>query len=208
MDLRYSVENEQFRREIRCWLQEAVPAYGEPPPPHDWPARRAYDTGWQRRLYDAGYAGIDWPPEYGGRGAAADRAARLPRGDRRGPARRTSASTSSACMHAGPDAHRRGHRRAAGALTCRASCAARRCGARASPSPARAPTSPSLRTRAVRDGDALRRQRPEDLDHARPVADYCELLVRTDPDAPKHKGITWLILPMHQPGVEMRPIRR
>jgi len=66
VDLRYSGSDEKFRAELRAWLSEAVPAHGDPPAISDWPARRAYDTGWQRKLFDAGYAGINWPKEYGG----------------------------------------------------------------------------------------------------------------------------------------------
>ena len=66
MDLRYSESDEKFRKELRAWLAQSVPAHGEPPAIHDWPARRAYDTGWQKKLFDAGYAGINWPKEYGG----------------------------------------------------------------------------------------------------------------------------------------------
>ncbi len=69
MDLRYSEVDEKFRKELRAWLAGAVPKHGNPPPRHDWDARRAYDSGWQRKLFDAGYAGVNWPKEYGGRGA-------------------------------------------------------------------------------------------------------------------------------------------
>src|SRR5690606_12141743 len=70
VDLRLSAADEKFRTELRAWLAEAVPAHGSPPERHDWPARREYDTSWQRKLFDAGYAGISWPTEYGGRGAS------------------------------------------------------------------------------------------------------------------------------------------
>src|SRR5262245_28588762 len=68
MDLRYSAEDERFRAEIREWLAKEVPAHGAPPSAGDWPARRQYDTAWQRRLFDAGYAGLAWPSSFGGRG--------------------------------------------------------------------------------------------------------------------------------------------
>ena len=48
----------------------AVPALGPKPAHTDGPGRRAYDTHWQRLLFDAGYAGVDWPVEGGGRGAS------------------------------------------------------------------------------------------------------------------------------------------
>ena len=67
VDLRYSDSDEKFRAELRAWLAEAVKAHGAAPPADDWNARREYDTGWQKRLFEGGYAGINWPTEYGGR---------------------------------------------------------------------------------------------------------------------------------------------
>ena len=52
-----------------AWLEGVVPALPAKPKEDDWDARREYDTGWQRMLFDAGYAGINWPKEFGGRGA-------------------------------------------------------------------------------------------------------------------------------------------
>ena len=91
MDLRYSREDEAFRAEIRAWLEVEVPAHGPPPPPDDWPARRAYDTAWQRKLHDAGLAGLAWPRGVR-RARAADHASSSSTSrSTRAPVRRTSA---------------------------------------------------------------------------------------------------------------------
>src|SRR5262249_57372887 len=65
----------------------------------------------------------------------------------------------------------------------------------------------SLRTRAVKDGDDYVLSGQKIWCSFGHIADVGEFLVRTDPDAPKHKGISWLILPMDLPGIEIRPIK-
>ena len=69
MDLRYSDAEQEFRDGLRKWLADVLPTVGPKPKVDDWAKRREYDTAWQRMLFDAGYAGINWPKEYGGRGA-------------------------------------------------------------------------------------------------------------------------------------------
>ena len=205
MDLTYSEEDERFRARLRAWLEREVPAHGPPPPPGDWQARRAYDTAWQRKLYEAGYAGLHWPKAYGGQGLPVSQ--QLVYLEEYARARAPYISVNFVgMMHAGPtliaegtDEQRAFHlpRILRGeSVWCQGFS-----------EPEAGSDLASLRTRAVRRGDEYIIHGQKIWSTRAHVADYCELLVRTDPDAPKHRGITWLILDMHQPGVEVRPMR-
>ena len=66
MDLRFSPEDEQYRQTLRTWLEANRP---QESPPKDQDAEFAYRRVWQRKLYEDGWVGINWPKEYGGQGA-------------------------------------------------------------------------------------------------------------------------------------------
>jgi alkylation response protein AidB-like acyl-CoA dehydrogenase len=205
MDLAYSDEDERFRTELRSWLEAEVPAHGASPPPGDWPARRAYDTAWQRKLHDAGYAGLHWPKEFGGQGLPVTQQLVYLEEYARADAPYISVNFVG-MMHAGPTliaegtAEQRAHhlpRILRGEdVWCQGFS-----------EPQAGSDLASLRTRAQRIGDEYVVNGQKIWSTRAHVADYCELLVRTDPDASKHKGITWLILDMRAPGVEVRPMR-
>jgi alkylation response protein AidB-like acyl-CoA dehydrogenase len=205
VNLTYSDADERFRAALRAWLEAEVPRHGAPPPAGDWPARRAYDTDWQRKLHDAGYAGLHWPAAYGGRGLPVSQQLVYLEEYARANAPYISVNFVG-MMHAGPtlvaegtDEQRAFHlpRILRGeSVWCQGFS-----------EPSAGSDLASLRTRAVRRGDEYVVTGEKIWSTRAHVADYCELLVRTDRDAPKHRGITWLILDMHQRGVEVRPMK-
>jgi alkylation response protein AidB-like acyl-CoA dehydrogenase len=204
VDLRYSESDQRFRRELRGWLDAAVPAHGAPPPESDWAARRAYDTGWQRKLYEAGYAGINWPTEFGGRGAPLSE--QLVYYEEIARARAPYIGVNFVgILHGGPTLIVEGTNEQKSRHLARI-LQGDEVWCQGFSEPSAGSDLASLRTRAERDGDHYVINGHKIWTSFAQVADYCEMLVRTDVDAPKHKGITWLIVDMKAPGIEIRPL--
>jgi hypothetical protein len=204
VDLRYSEADEKFRAELRGWLKQAVPAHGDPPPKNDWPARRAYDTGWQRKLFDAGYAGINWPAEYGGRDASLTEQLVYYEEIARADAPYIGVNFVG-MLHGGPTLIAEGTPEQK-ARHVPFILRGEQVWCQGFSEPGAGSDLASLSTRAVRDGDHYVVSGHKIWCSFAQAADYGELLVRTDPDAPKHRGITWLILPMDLPGIDIRPL--
>jgi len=200
-----SPEEAAFRAELHAWLAVEVPKHGAPPPPGDWDARRRYDTDWQSKLFDAGYAGMNWPVEYGGRGASL--ADQLIYYEETGRANAPYIGANFiGMMHGGPTVMAEGSEQQK-RHHLPAILEGRHVWCQGFSEPHAGSDLASLRTRATRDGDEYVIDGHKIWSTRAHIADYCELLVRTDFDAPKHRGITWLILEMDQPGVEIRPLR-
>ena len=204
MDLRYSASDERFRAELRAWLADAVPKHGAPPSANDWPARVAYDTGWQRKLFDAGYAGINWPKAYGGRELSATEQLVYYEETARADAPYVGVNFVG-LMHGGPTIIAEGSDEQKAKHLPRI-LRGDEVWCQGFSEPGAGSDLASLATRAVRVGDDYIINGHKIWCSFAHVGEYCELLVRTDPDAPKHRGISWLICPMNLPGIEVRPL--
>jgi alkylation response protein AidB-like acyl-CoA dehydrogenase len=203
VDLRYTAGEQTFRDELRTWLAATLPDLPDPPPAEDWPARRHFDAHWQRLLFDAGYAGVDWPTEGGGLGASPIEQLIFKEECERAGAPYVGVNFVG-LLHAGP--------------TLIAEGTAEQKARYLSPilrgddvwcqgfsEPDAGSDLASLHTRAVRDGDQYVVTGSKIWTSHAEVADHCELLVRTGEDG--HRGITWLIMPMDAAGIEIRPLR-
>ena len=205
MDLRYTPEEQAFRHELRAWLDSALLDVGPEPARDDWQGRREFETGWQRVLSDAGYAGINWPSEYGGRGATPTEHLVFLEEIERAKAPYVGMNFVG-LLHAGPtliveatDEQKSAH--LPGILNgdhvwCQGFS-----------EPGAGSDLASLSCRAIRDGDDYVVSGQKIWTSYAHVADYCEMLVRTDTEVAKHRGISWVIMDMTAPGIDIRPLR-
>ncbi len=192
---------EDFRREAREWLEANCPAEVRVGT-RDKLSRKAYD-GWLRTLGTRGWAAPGWPTEYGGGGLDREHQAVLaqelraikspPQGgfglNMLGPT----------LLDLGTDEQKQRH--------LPAICRHETIWCQGYSEPGAGSDLASLQTRAVLEGDEYVVTGQKIWTTGAPHADWIFCLVRTDPDAPKHEGISFLLFPMKQEGVKVSPIR-
>jgi len=199
MDMTFSEEEVAFRDELCRWLAENSAG--------DLPADEkdvfAWRRDWQRRLFDGGWAAVHWPVEYGGRGASVTQSAIF--FEELGRAREPLPANVLGMLLAGPTimvwgAPEQKERYLQPILS------AEEIWCQGFSEPDAGSDLAGLKTRAVRDGDEWlvtgQKVWTSDAQHAK----WCMLVARTDLDAPKHKGLSYFLMDMKQPGVTVRPL--
>ncbi len=203
MDLRDTAEQAEFRHEARRWIAANLPPglRGMYPRIEQLDLARA----WSRALSAAGYAGLTWPKEYGGAGASfsveaiwLEELARAEAPQHLGVIGLGMAGPT--IMAHGTEAQRQRHLSRildASEIWCQGFS-----------EPGAGSDLASLRTRAEVGPDSFLVNGQKVWSSYAHIADWCILLTRTDPDAPSHRGLTFLLVDMHAKGVEVRPIRQ
>jgi alkylation response protein AidB-like acyl-CoA dehydrogenase len=207
MDFAFTPEQHAFRSELRTWLAANVPAEARQRrhlQPQASPADLAFLKQWQRKCFEGGWTGLSWPKEYGGRGAslvermifdeemAAHQAPQLLNVlglEIVGP---------TILVH-GTEEQKRAH--AANILS------GDEIWSQGYSEPNSGSDLASLRTRAIEHGDYFVVTGQKVWTSLAFYADWCLLLVRTNPDAPKHLGLSCLLVDMKSPGITVKPLR-
>jgi alkylation response protein AidB-like acyl-CoA dehydrogenase len=201
VDLTLSNEEEAFRDELRAWLKDNHP--GREPEGDE--AGFDFRRDWQRKLYEAGWAGVSWPQEYGGRGATLVEQAIFNEEVTRAQAPQL-ANVLGLAM-GGPTVIAHGteeqkQRYLAPILS------AEEIWCQGFSEPESGSDLASLKTRAVRDGDDWVVTGQKVWTTLAHQAKWCMLVARTDTEAAKHKGLTYFLMDMEQDAVQVRPLRQ
>jgi alkylation response protein AidB-like acyl-CoA dehydrogenase len=205
VDFSYPAEVEQFRSELREWLEENLTdelVAARRPTGRDDAAFEML-RAWNATMADAGWAAVSWPPEYGGRGATV--LEQLVYTEETTRARAPMPLNVIGLNNIAPAIMQYGTESQKLTLLPRM-MRADDIWCQGMSEPEAGSDLAALRTRAVRDGDDFVVNGQKIWTSLGHRADWCQLYVRTDPDAPKHKGISCLIVDMTLPGIEVRPL--
>ena len=199
MDLTLSPSEQEFREEFRTWLEENHPG----PEPEGLDEVMAFRREWQGRLHEAGWAGVAWPKEYGGRGATlieqAIFAGEMTRAEAPPPANALGLVMGGPVVIAhGSDEQKQRYLEpilSGEEIWCQGFS-----------EPESGSDLASLKTKAVKDGDEWVVTGQKVWTTFAQFAKWCMLVARTDPDAPKHQGLTYFLMDMEHEGVQVRPL--
>ena len=204
MDLTYPPEAESFRKEIRAWLEENLPAgWFEPAFSQSPEERREFNTTWPTKLFEGGWICAGWPTEYGGKGLSLIEQVVLNEefAKANAPMRADffgDTLVGPTILQWGTDEQKKEFIPGIlnGTITwCQGFS-----------EPNSGSDLASLKTSAVLDGDEWVINGQKVWTTQAQYADYVFLLTRTDPDVEEHAGISYLLVPMHQDGIDVRPI--
>ncbi len=208
MDFDFSPKEEAFRKEVRAWLEANLPddlrgtAFAASRAGRD-EVRKL--RAWQKTMYEAGYVGIDWPTAFGGRGATLTEQIILFQEMAR--AESPQLVNRGGVSMLGPTLMKFGTPAQQTRFLPRI-LTAEDLWCQGFSEPNAGSDLANLQTRAVRDGDDFVVNGQKVWTSMAHVADWCFLLVRTDPTAAKHKGISFLLVDMKTPGISIRPLRQ
>src|SRR5215467_6188022 len=206
MDLSYPPEAEQFRKEIRSWLEDHLPdGWFEPDFELKGADRARFNEQWVRRLYEGGWICASWPTEYGGKGLSIMQNVVLNEEFARAGAPLRADFFGDTLV--GPTILQWGSEEQKKAFLPKI-LRGQISWCQGFSEPDAGSDLASLKTRAELDGDEWVINGQKVWTTQAQYADYIFLLARTDPSAPKHAGISYLLVPMKQPGVEVRPIEQ
>jgi alkylation response protein AidB-like acyl-CoA dehydrogenase len=208
MDFADAPEHAEFRREFRAWLEANLTDDLKVEDAQDSrvsPDRETLEkrTAWQKKMHAAGWVGISWPKEYGGRGASFIQQVIFDEEYFRAhapilPGASAIGLLGPTLIQLGTEAQKKRH------LPAILAGEERWC--QGFSEPGAGGDLASLRTRAIDKGDHFVVNGQKVWTSGAHWADFCFLLVRTDPDAPKHHGITYLLVDMKTPGITVRPL--
>jgi alkylation response protein AidB-like acyl-CoA dehydrogenase len=206
MDFNYSAEDEAFRREFRSWLEANAPheplhslAGGFEQDEEDWKRKLA----WYRKLAAAGWTCVDWPVEFGGRGLSILKSVIYHEELQRFHAPLPFIGSGPSLV--GPTLMQWGTEEQKRRFIPKI-ISAEEIWCQGYSEPSAGSDLASLQTRAVEDGDYFRINGQKIWTSQAQYADWAFVLCRTDPNAPKHRGISYLLVDMKTPGITVRPL--